>query len=204
MNTARSAPRTQVRESGRKTHRAASRKQANVAQGCHAVCGRPAVFSTKSPCPPESGTTFPPKKSLHRGKKRMLNNIAQCASPRKRTKEPTARAVGTRMKPSEPSERATDLMANLCRPVPGVSGTGVSGTGCFGGVSGTGYAIAKSPSEFRPNPQDPNPKLESQAPDVCTTRTYTKIVGFEWDEANKAGINFRKHGVRMSGSDPGS
>jgi uncharacterized DUF497 family protein len=22
-------------------------------------------------------------------------------------------------------------------------------------------------------------------------------LGFEWDEANKAGINFRKHGVRM-------
>jgi len=22
-------------------------------------------------------------------------------------------------------------------------------------------------------------------------------VGFEWDEANKAGANFRKHGVRM-------
>jgi uncharacterized DUF497 family protein len=33
--------------------------------------------------------------------------------------------------------------------------------------------------------------------DVCTKRAYTKIVGFEWDEENKAGINFRKHGVRM-------
>jgi uncharacterized protein len=26
---------------------------------------------------------------------------------------------------------------------------------------------------------------------------YTGVVGFEWDEENKAGINFRKHGVRM-------
>ena len=33
--------------------------------------------------------------------------------------------------------------------------------------------------------------------DVCTKRAYTKVVGFEWDEENKAGINFRKHGVRM-------
>lgn len=33
--------------------------------------------------------------------------------------------------------------------------------------------------------------------DVCTNCAYTKIVGFEWDEENKAGINFRKHGVRM-------
>lgn len=33
--------------------------------------------------------------------------------------------------------------------------------------------------------------------DVCTTRTYTRIVGFEWDEENKAGFNFRKHGVRL-------
>jgi uncharacterized DUF497 family protein len=24
-----------------------------------------------------------------------------------------------------------------------------------------------------------------------------KLVGFEWDTAGKAGINFRKHGVRM-------
>src|SRR5436190_21278069 len=33
--------------------------------------------------------------------------------------------------------------------------------------------------------------------DVCTTGTYTETVGFEWDEASKAGINYRKHGVRM-------
>ena len=26
---------------------------------------------------------------------------------------------------------------------------------------------------------------------------YTGVVGFEWDEENKAGINFRKHGARM-------
>lgn len=26
---------------------------------------------------------------------------------------------------------------------------------------------------------------------------YPEAVGFEWDEAGKAGINFRKHGVRM-------
>ena len=26
---------------------------------------------------------------------------------------------------------------------------------------------------------------------------YSREVGFEWDEAGKAGINFRKHGVRM-------
>lgn len=33
--------------------------------------------------------------------------------------------------------------------------------------------------------------------DVCTISTYTQVVGFEWDEAGKAGINYRKHGVRM-------
>ena len=33
--------------------------------------------------------------------------------------------------------------------------------------------------------------------DVCTYRAYNMIVGFEWDEESKAGINFRKHGVRM-------
>ena len=33
--------------------------------------------------------------------------------------------------------------------------------------------------------------------DVCTDRAYTRVVGFEWDEESKAGINFRKHGVRM-------
>ena len=33
--------------------------------------------------------------------------------------------------------------------------------------------------------------------DVCTDRAYTRVVGFEWDEECKAGINFRKHGVRM-------
>jgi len=26
---------------------------------------------------------------------------------------------------------------------------------------------------------------------------YTTFVSFEWDEASKAGINFRRHGVRM-------
>jgi uncharacterized DUF497 family protein len=26
---------------------------------------------------------------------------------------------------------------------------------------------------------------------------HTLVVGFEWDESGKAGINFRKHGVRM-------
>ena len=33
--------------------------------------------------------------------------------------------------------------------------------------------------------------------DVCTIGTYTEAAGFEWDEAGKAGINFRKHGVRV-------
>lgn len=33
--------------------------------------------------------------------------------------------------------------------------------------------------------------------DVCTICTYSGAVGFEWDEATKAGLNFRKHGVRM-------
>ena len=33
--------------------------------------------------------------------------------------------------------------------------------------------------------------------DVCIQRAYAKVVGFEWDEASKAGINFPKHGVRM-------
>ena len=28
-------------------------------------------------------------------------------------------------------------------------------------------------------------------------RAYTLTVGFEWDDASKAGINYRKHGVRM-------
>lgn len=32
--------------------------------------------------------------------------------------------------------------------------------------------------------------------DVCTNRAYTRVVGFEWDEESKAGINFRKHAVR--------
>lgn len=32
---------------------------------------------------------------------------------------------------------------------------------------------------------------------LCTFCTHTKIVSFEWDEDSKAGINFRKHGVRM-------
>jgi uncharacterized protein len=26
---------------------------------------------------------------------------------------------------------------------------------------------------------------------------YNDVVGFEWDEESKAGINFRKHGIRM-------
>ena len=33
--------------------------------------------------------------------------------------------------------------------------------------------------------------------DVCTDCAYTRNVGFEWDDDSKAGINFRKHGVRM-------
>jgi hypothetical protein len=33
--------------------------------------------------------------------------------------------------------------------------------------------------------------------DVCTLCAYTRIVGFEWDEGSKAGVNFRKHGVTM-------
>src|SRR5439155_1871445 len=33
--------------------------------------------------------------------------------------------------------------------------------------------------------------------DVCTKRAYARIVGFEWDEESKAGLNFRKHGVRI-------
>jgi len=33
--------------------------------------------------------------------------------------------------------------------------------------------------------------------DICTNRAYTIAVGFEWDEAGKAGINHRKHGVRL-------
>jgi uncharacterized DUF497 family protein len=35
------------------------------------------------------------------------------------------------------------------------------------------------------------------AVDVCTEGAYTEIVGFEWDKESKAGLNFRKHGVRM-------
>ncbi len=44
------------------------------------------------------------------------------------------------------------------------------------------------------------PRLERTphpAFDVCTLCAYTEVVGFEWDEESKAGINFRKHGVRM-------
>lgn len=37
----------------------------------------------------------------------------------------------------------------------------------------------------------------SQAVDVCTECAYTGNVGFEWDHDRKAGVNFRKHGVRM-------
>src|ERR1035441_2388017 len=33
--------------------------------------------------------------------------------------------------------------------------------------------------------------------DVCTQCAYTRFVGFEWDEPSKAGIDFRRHGVRM-------
>lgn len=37
-----------------------------------------------------------------------------------------------------------------------------------------------------------------QAIDVCTYCAYNEqCVGFEWDEESKAGINFRKHGVRI-------
>lgn len=32
---------------------------------------------------------------------------------------------------------------------------------------------------------------------VCTKCTYTEVVGFVWDEASKAGINFRRHSVHM-------
>lgn len=32
---------------------------------------------------------------------------------------------------------------------------------------------------------------------VCTLCEYTGKVGFEWDDESKAGLNFRKHGVRM-------
>jgi hypothetical protein len=33
--------------------------------------------------------------------------------------------------------------------------------------------------------------------DVCTRCAYNEIVAFEWDEAGKAGLSFRKHGVRL-------
>ncbi len=33
--------------------------------------------------------------------------------------------------------------------------------------------------------------------DVCTKGTHNEAVGFEWDEESNAGVNFRKHGVRM-------
>jgi uncharacterized protein (DUF4415 family) len=33
--------------------------------------------------------------------------------------------------------------------------------------------------------------------DVCTKRTHNRVVAFEWDEESKAGLNFRKHGVRI-------
>jgi uncharacterized protein len=33
--------------------------------------------------------------------------------------------------------------------------------------------------------------------DVCTECAYTIKRGFEWDEESKAGINYRKHGIRM-------
>lgn len=32
---------------------------------------------------------------------------------------------------------------------------------------------------------------------VCTSYAYNEDVGFVWDEQSKAGINFRRHGVRM-------
>lgn len=32
---------------------------------------------------------------------------------------------------------------------------------------------------------------------VCTIYAYNRDVGFEWDVQNKAGINFRRHGVRL-------
>jgi uncharacterized protein len=33
--------------------------------------------------------------------------------------------------------------------------------------------------------------------DVCTICAYNKLVGFEWNEESKAGLNFQNHGVRM-------
>jgi len=41
-----------------------------------------------------------------------------------------------------------------------------------------------------------SPRLRD-ALDVCTIRPYTEGVSFEWDEESKAGLNFRKHDVRM-------
>jgi uncharacterized DUF497 family protein len=38
--------------------------------------------------------------------------------------------------------------------------------------------------------------------DVCTKSMHTGTVGFEWDEEGKAGINFRRHGVRMPAAIP--
>ncbi len=40
------------------------------------------------------------------------------------------------------------------------------------------------------------PRLRSVL-DVCTKRPCTEGVSFEWDEESKAGLTFRKHGVRM-------
>lgn len=40
-------------------------------------------------------------------------------------------------------------------------------------------------------------RLRGGPVDVCTISTYNGEVGFEWDDKSKAGINFRKHGVRM-------
>ena len=41
------------------------------------------------------------------------------------------------------------------------------------------------------------PLADARILDVCTECTYNGKVGFEWDDASKGGINFRKHGVRM-------
>jgi len=55
-------------------------------------------------------------------------------------------------------------------------------------------------TEPRPSGREngwPFPNLLSKKPARRTCCTYNKSMGFEWDERDKAGRNYRKHGVRM-------
>ena len=43
----------------------------------------------------------------------------------------------------------------------------------------------------------PSRRTSASALGICTVCTYNSSVSFEWDEESKAGIYFRKHGIRM-------